>query len=297
MRLSGWVLCGLLVGAPLVGVAETTAPAWVGVVDGKAGYRIVEAAGTEGLPVHGAKVRVGDRVLAGERSVVMRLPESAMVLIGNGSSVRVAGERQIALEGGSVATGFRVEKPVELQFDTLGVAILKPEPAAEAGPAVVPTATAARSAVLGIDQLSPGSIRISAFNEMASVRLLESGTQLAVVGANQVLELVQDALGNWTLADAIRSQEAETTGETSDRRDESGALVQQGGANAGAGAGIGVGTGTGIAVGTAGLVAGVYGLKKADDNKDDVDDLKDEIEDLEDQLRDLEDVLRSLTTP
>jgi hypothetical protein len=266
-------------------------------VDGKAGYRIVEAAGTEGLPVHGAKVRVGDRVLAGERSVVMRMPESAMVLIGSGSSVRMAGERQVALEAGSVATGFRVEKPVELQFDTLGVAILRAEPTAEAGLAVVPTTTAARSAVLGIDELAPGSIRISSFNEMAAVRLLESGTQLAVVGANQVLELVRDALGNWTLADTVRTQESETTGETSDRRDESGALVQQGGTNTGVGAGVGVGTGAGIAIGTAGLVAGVYGLKRADDNKDDIDDLKDEIKDLEDQLRDLEDVLRSLTAP
>lgn len=296
-KLIGTVLMAGLLVAPTFADEVKPADAWVGVVDARGSYQVVMASNeTRSGEGRLSRLQVGDRVIASAEPVSIRLSETGTILVGSNSEVLLKGTRTVELQQGTVATGFPADKPMAVQFDTIEVTLAKALNDATDEATIVPTSTTPRSVVLAAERLTPTSLRLSALNEAAIVRDIKSGTQIAVIGANDALEFVKNEAGNWVIATrdffAPAMQQDPAGAGTG-----TGTGQGSGGGSGTGGGGGGMGTAAGIGGGLVGVGVGGYALKKNNDNEDDIDDLKDEIDDLEDENEELEDIIRSLIAP
>ncbi|MDK2971479.1 MAG: hypothetical protein PWP23_1234 [Candidatus Sumerlaeota bacterium] len=268
----GILLTAGVLSLPAFGMGAEAAATWVGVVDGKGGYEIVQATDTM-TPGAGqmARLMVGDRVIAGAEPVTIRLADNGTVLVGSNSEVSMVQERIVRLQSGTVAAGFQSGNPMSVEYDTIDFSTVQPL-AEEGETEVVPTAGEAKSAVLAVEQLGPQTIRLSALNEMAVVKDIKTGAQLAVVGANDTLEMVLNEAGKWMpgtrgLQPLAQQDAAQTT-----------APAASSGGGGGGGSAVGL---AGVGVGVAGLGVGIYGLNKSSNLEDDVHKLRKELNDLD----------------
>lgn len=288
-------MAGLLV-APTFADQVKPADTWVGVVDARGSYQVVMATNeTRSGEGRLSRLQVGDRVIASAEPVSIRMSETGTVLVGSNSEIVMKAARTVELQIGTVAAGFPADKPMALRYETLEVTLPQALTDATEQAAIVPTATTPKSVVIAAERLTPTSLRLSALNETAVVRDITSGAQLAVVGANDAIELVKNEAGNWVIA--TREFFAPVMQDPAGAGTSPTGTGGGGTGGSGGGGGGGVGAAAGIGGGLVGAAVGGYALKRSNDRKDEIDDLEDDIEDLKDQIRDLEDILRSLIAP
>lgn len=213
-------------------------------------------------------VSAGDRVVSGGESLLIRLGDDAAVLLASDSEIEMRGRTDVVLNEGSAALGYKPGTAMTLGFQALEVTTGNGQ---DPDGVVQVSDSAAQSALVSLQKVSDTRIRVSTLNEGVALRNTAAGVTIALVKANEALDLVLNEAGTWVPAgNPFRMQEEGTEGVDEDERDrrrgayfwESAGISTTGAAAIGAGALVVGGVGVGI----------WYDDKRDDDRRDRDDD-------------------------